>query len=345
MVSIDELHNLAEISARIGGNPLLVQGPGGNTSVKSDSELWVKASGFWLAEALDRQIFVPLDMGVLAQSSSDGETPPEAVLSDRNPGSLRPSIETALHALMPHRAVVHAHAVNAMAASMRGDGRRFAEERLAPLAWDWIEYRRPGAPLAQEVARVLQERTADILLLQNHGVVIGADTMADAERLLAEVEERLAVAPRPLGSANLDPVRAWEDARFEVHAAASAVALDSQAVGILSGKTLIPDQIVFLGGAVPLVGPGESLNAVVDAHEARTGVVPALVLIEGKGALALRARSDAADALIGGLLEIVRRLPGDVEITGLGIDAVEALSNWDAEAHRRALDAERNLGA
>ena len=35
----------------IGADPLLIQGPGGNTSFKSGDELWVKASGAWLAEA------------------------------------------------------------------------------------------------------------------------------------------------------------------------------------------------------------------------------------------------------------------------------------------------------
>ncbi|MBK7285418.1 MAG: hypothetical protein IPI83_14890 [Sphingomonadales bacterium] len=48
-----ELAELCEVSARIGADPMLIQGPGGNTSFKSGDELWVKASGAWLAEALE----------------------------------------------------------------------------------------------------------------------------------------------------------------------------------------------------------------------------------------------------------------------------------------------------
>ena len=35
-------------SARVGNNPLLVQAGSGNTSIKLDGVLWIKASGKWL---------------------------------------------------------------------------------------------------------------------------------------------------------------------------------------------------------------------------------------------------------------------------------------------------------
>ena len=43
-------------SARIGADPALVQGAGGNTSLKRDGVLWVKASGTWLRDAERRAI-------------------------------------------------------------------------------------------------------------------------------------------------------------------------------------------------------------------------------------------------------------------------------------------------
>ena len=51
--------------ARIGADPLLVQGAGGNVSWKEDSILWVKASGTCLAEADKKDIFVPVDLSEL----------------------------------------------------------------------------------------------------------------------------------------------------------------------------------------------------------------------------------------------------------------------------------------
>ena len=51
--------------AWIGKDPLLVQGAGGNVSWKDGDTLWVKASGTWLADATEKDIFVPVDLPYL----------------------------------------------------------------------------------------------------------------------------------------------------------------------------------------------------------------------------------------------------------------------------------------
>ena len=49
-----EFRKFCELSADSNRNPLLVQGAGGNTSIKEDGLLWVKASGTWLSEATEK---------------------------------------------------------------------------------------------------------------------------------------------------------------------------------------------------------------------------------------------------------------------------------------------------
>ena len=46
-----ELQALRILSASVGADPLLVQGAGGNTSLKQAGLLWIKASGTWLMNA------------------------------------------------------------------------------------------------------------------------------------------------------------------------------------------------------------------------------------------------------------------------------------------------------
>src|SRR4051812_42580186 len=57
-----ELAQLRELSARIGGDPLLTQASTGNTSIKLGDVLWIKASGRWLADAKCEDILVPLNL-------------------------------------------------------------------------------------------------------------------------------------------------------------------------------------------------------------------------------------------------------------------------------------------
>src|SRR6266536_981296 len=201
MQELAVLNELRRMSARVGRNILLVQGAGGNSSVKHGDVLWVKASGTWLADAEDKDIFVPVSLsGARAALANGDERMPLA--PGHAESSLRASIETSLHALMPHPVVLHVHSVNTIAWSVRSDaGDEFAA-RLRGLAWRRLEYHHPGLPLAQAVRQSLAQGPADVLILGNHGLVVGAATCEAAEELVADVEPRLALEPR--GAARAD---------------------------------------------------------------------------------------------------------------------------------------------
>lgn len=325
------LDELAAVSARIGSDPLLVQGPGGNSSVKTGDEIWVKASGVWLAEAERSNIFVGLSLSGARDiaARAGAEDLGAACLPKSDPG-LRPSIEALLHILLPHPAVLHAHAVGSMTLSVLADGRKRAQTALAGLDWAWVPYHRPGAPLAAATVETLSGRKGDVLILQNHGVVTGARTPSDAEALLREVERRLAWPVRPsaeqAGGAITD--------RYEALPELAALALDASMFDLVARAALFPDQVVFLGGAVPFAEPGESIESAAERAEARSGVLPALILAPGVGAFGLIGRTAAADAVIRGLFEVARRVPEGAETTSLPDEAVAELLGWEAEAHR-----------
>ena len=59
---------LATLSAKLGSNPLLTQGAGGNTSVKVGDALLIKASGKRLSQALSENIFVEMDNRALVSA-------------------------------------------------------------------------------------------------------------------------------------------------------------------------------------------------------------------------------------------------------------------------------------
>ena len=61
------LADLGALSVAVGSDILLVQGAGGNTSLKEAGVLWVKASGTWLKDAASAAAFVPLDIALVRQ--------------------------------------------------------------------------------------------------------------------------------------------------------------------------------------------------------------------------------------------------------------------------------------
>ena len=57
-----EMLALRALSARVGANPLLVQASNGNTSIKLEEIMWIKASGRLLADAGRDELFVGVEL-------------------------------------------------------------------------------------------------------------------------------------------------------------------------------------------------------------------------------------------------------------------------------------------
>jgi rhamnose utilization protein RhaD (predicted bifunctional aldolase and dehydrogenase) len=110
----EKLAHLVDLSARIGKNLDLVQAGGGNTSLKDDGTLWVKASGKWLSHAAEDDMFLPVPVAdIERQLAAEDERFPEYQTSSG--AVLRPSVETAVHAVIQHKVVIHVHSVRTIA--------------------------------------------------------------------------------------------------------------------------------------------------------------------------------------------------------------------------------------
>jgi rhamnose utilization protein RhaD (predicted bifunctional aldolase and dehydrogenase) len=337
------LNELRRMSARVGKNILLTQAAGGNSSIKHGDVLWVKASGTWLADAETKDIFLPISLsGARAALARGDERMPAA--AGRAASPLRASIETSLHALMPHPVVLHVHSVNTIAWSVRNDARDEFSERLRGLACHRLGYHHPGLPLAQAVSASLAQRPADVLILGNHGLVVGAATCDAAEALVAEVEQRLALKPREATHAN-DGALAQSCAGTEYRPVQDPLchqlATDRHNLAVATGGSLYPDHVIFLGPALPTLAEDESLTAKAGRTVPDLQPAPAAVLIPDKGAIIRSDASAGAHALLTCLALVVIRLPLDAAIEYLPPDKEQALLNWDAERYRQQMTVNR----
>ncbi|MBI2945433.1 MAG: class II aldolase [Candidatus Wallbacteria bacterium] len=333
------LQDLTGLSVRLGRQPMLVQGGGGNTSVKHAGRLWVKASGVWLSEAQEAGAFVSLDLDAVRAASARGEPEPAAT-QFLGPTRARPSIETPLHALMPHRFVAHVHSVNTLAWVCRVDAERQLTTRLAGLAWAWVPYVRPGVPLTLAVADRLSARP-DVLALANHGLVVGGDSAEGCERLLDEVERRVACATSPPAHADVERLEKLATSggwRLPAYLDCHAAALDARACRQAASGALYPDHVVFLGERLPVLSPGEELPALDAAYRSRHGSPPAAVLVEGAGALVAPGSGRGVDEMLRCLSLVLARVSEDAPLAFLSKEAVGELTGWEAEKFRQQRD-------
>jgi rhamnose utilization protein RhaD (predicted bifunctional aldolase and dehydrogenase) len=337
-----EIDELLHLSARAGANPLLVQASSGNTSVKIDNTLWIKASGKWLAHAAHEDMLVPIPLEELRQTLRTGAEFAGAG-GWVNGSYVRASIETAMHAVLPQRVVVHVHSVNTIAWAVRHDGPERLAERLAGLRWSWIPYVSSGLPLARRIENAMDERPgSDIFVLANHGLVICGDDCAAAEALLNIVEQRLAVSPRINPAWDSDFLaRFGAQSRWNVPDSADLHTLATDAVSrrILAGGILYPCQAMFLGTRVESMPDCEFLPDGVEEFEHERSI-PAFGIVEGRGVVTNRRITASQRCVLNGLLQVVQRIDALAPIRYLSDTEVLNLLNEDA--HNYQLCTERN---
>ena len=321
--------------ARIGKDPLLVQGAGGNVSWKDGDVLWVKASGTWLADAVAKDIFIPLDLVDLRQAiaNENFHTDPRLVVDSE----LRPSIETLLHALMPHKVVVHLHAVEILAHLVRADPVAEFEKLIGGvIKWCCVDYFKPGAELAQAVsARLLQQLDIDVIFLQNHGVVIGGASIADIEIILQKLVLLLQNTMVPL-LVDGETAEAASILKSQTYSLCSDPEVNQLATNnYLSSRlesewVLYPDHAVFLGAQASIIGDSISLN---DLGEKK----PAFIFDLGTGVYESKMVTTAQKVQLRCYYDVLIRQPVTEKLLTLSPGAIVELLNWDAEKYRKSL--------
>ena len=331
-------------SARIGGDIGLVQGAGGNTSLKQDGALWIKASGTWLAEAEARPIMVPLDLPALRARVMAGDLVEAEVAGMTLPGGpagLRASVEAPFHALIPARCVMHVHCTDTIAMAIREDAEAQLRKRLQGLNWHWQPYVKPGVPLT-DAMRDGGAAGADIVILGNHGLIASADTPAGARALLTEVRARLGGPVAATSSVMVAPLQGLSSTGYVPATVPGGhdLVLDPDLRALAGNCAIAPDFVVFFGPNIPILTPGPDLPARLSALAAQPLPRHAVVLVEGHGAL-IRANAMRGTAeLLAGYVQVLKRHLANGGGTIRHFTPAESaeLLNWDAEKYRQAMN-------
>jgi rhamnose utilization protein RhaD (predicted bifunctional aldolase and dehydrogenase)/NAD(P)-dependent dehydrogenase (short-subunit alcohol dehydrogenase family) len=226
-----ELSELVYASRLLGRDDRLVMHGGGNTSVKSVladfignhlNVIFIKASGVNLA-SVDVHDFTPVRLEPLEKLQrmyASGERHSEEdirrfstrefkhflylnlfSLTDHMVNrSLSPSIETLLHAFLPHRYIFHTHSLALLTLSNQAEGERLCREALGS-GFGMVPYIQPGLGLARLAVKAYEENHEITgMVLHNHGLVTFGDTAREAYDRMIEgvnrIEEYIASAGR-----------------------------------------------------------------------------------------------------------------------------------------------------
>ena len=185
----------------LGGDPKLVLHGGGNTSVKmriadlagEDTDvLCVKGTGADMA-AIEPAGIPAVRLGALLKLRAQDDIADDRMVrllraSLIDPGAPNPSVETLLHAFMPHKFVDHTHATALLSVIDQPDGEQRARDIYGEKL-GIVPYRRPGFGLAKAAADTFDANPKAVgLVLHKHGIfTFGADAREAYETMIEMV--------------------------------------------------------------------------------------------------------------------------------------------------------------
>ncbi|EKF41397.1 short chain dehydrogenase [Nitratireductor indicus C115] len=183
----------------LGGEPRLVLHGGGNTSLKSTATdilgreydvLCVKGSG-WDMGVIEPAGLPAVKMdALLAARKLDTLGDEDMVAMQRanliDPGSPNPSIETLLHAFLPHKFVDHTHSTAILALVDQENSEELCQKAFGKRL-GFVPYIKPGFDLAKAAADVYDaDPSVEGLILDKHGIFTFAEDAKTAYSLMIE---------------------------------------------------------------------------------------------------------------------------------------------------------------
>jgi rhamnose utilization protein RhaD (predicted bifunctional aldolase and dehydrogenase) len=348
-----QLNTLIALCRRYGSSRYVSAG-GGNVSWKDKDTLWIKASGTYLADAdettlvaVRRKALGDLYRTPVPANTSEREAWAKQIIHqavENSESCGRPSVETPLHDLFEAAYVVHTHAplVNGLTCARNAES---ACHELFPEAL-WVPYVDPGVTLCLYVKRQFEDYVRDhgrepsLIIMQNHGMVVAADELAEIDLIHGRIFKVLEETYREADLHTDNPVYGIEEVsslpvpELTGQTGPEPVTLKCTGFQPVPGP-LTPDHVVY-SGVEPFHAEG---GVTLEGYRQRYGSEPRLVVHEGtlyaQGATFAKAKVTCDLASDGALVLRLTEAFGGVNF--MTEEQWRFVVNWEAESYRQSI--------
>ncbi len=374
----DKLHELVEISRYYGSNPDFLLEGGGNTSFKDSSFLYIKASGVALA-TIEESGFVKIERNRLKKIW--GKEYPKDINARENAFQKdlrkavedideiclkRPSVETLLHEAIPYAFVVHTHPslINALTCSVKGE--KVTKELFNNALW--VPTVNPGYTLAVTVKQHIDNyhkaygKYPQILLLQNHGLFVAADSIEEiksiTDEIVRKIEKHLTTRP---DFSKVEITKEQRETAFKTAVVIRMIimkkmgrgraivtfGLNNEIARVVSSNEqfskfhmdLTPDHLVYAGHKpLFLNSTEEEIEWAIENYIEKEKIAPKIIAIEKLGIFACGESKREADAALNLFLDALRiniYAESFGGVTPLPEEQIDFITNWESESYRK----------
>ena len=361
------IKELVRISRFYGKDPSFLLAGGGNTSYKDNKYLYVKASGFKLA-SIGKDGFVKLERNTLnriweKEYPADIDLREKQALQDlmdsRASGEeKRPSVESLLHAVLPQKYVIHTHPTIVNGLTCSKNGRQMAE-KLFNTRCMWISSVNPGYILAKLIKTQLAEHEKkyrslpDIILLENHGMFVGAETTREIKTIhnyvIGTLKKQIVREPdfylTRINKEVMEKVcrriknySAFKDSyiTFEYNTEISAAVKDSASFQKVH-SSYTPDHILYAGPEMLFVEDLKSIEQDIDRYRERNDCYPKVIAVKMTGVFAIGSRENSSYVAMLFFLNALKIAVYAESFGGhkfMNKEQIDFIKNWEVEKFR-----------
>jgi len=361
------IKELVKISCFYGKDPSFLLAGGGNTSFKDKRYLYVKASGFKLA-SIGKDGFVKLERNALnriweKEYPADVDLREKQALQDlmdsRASGETkRPSVESLLHAVLPQKYVIHTHPTIVNGLTCSKNGRQMAEQ-LFHTQCMWVPSINPGYILAKLIKTRLSEykkkykSLPDIILLENHGMFVGAETTREIKTIhnfvIGTLKKQIVYEPdfssTRINKEVMEKVcrriknySAFKDAyiTFEYNTEISDTVKDSASFQKVH-SSYTPDHTVYAGPEMLFVEDLKSIEQDIDQYRERNDCYPKVIAVKMIGVFALGDKEDSSHITMLLFLDALKIAVYTESFGGykfMDKEQIDFIKNWEVEKFR-----------
>lgn len=331
-INIDnELEKLEYISKYCGERFDLTQAGGGNTSVKYEDYMFIKASGYHLTQVSKKSGFVTIKNDILKHDLENEQL--QKIIHYNTNGSLRGSIETYMHSILK-KYTMHLHPiqVNQILVSKKCDD--FIKEHFPNSLL--IDYDTPGINVCKKIMKTYKNH--EVILLKNHGIIITTDEYENIipilESLLNIFETKLQLNYNKYKYVNKISKQVNKNYENVSYLCEDKIINDYlfHKKELFLEKITFPDALIFCGLKILFINDLKQLDNYFEKYNEypKVIVIDNLIYIIN---ISLQKCKDTEDVLKGNLMI----LDSIMEKTYLTNEEICYLNNWDAEKYRKTI--------
>ena len=323
-----DIQNLLDISERIGKNSEYIALSGGNISLKINNKILIKGSGQMLSEAKTKPIFVQLDLNGKKDKSNIINSKDLSKVVNTN---INPSIELPLHLNLPFKCIIHTHPIDIIALTILEKIPLSIKNNLDIYSYIKLPYIEIGEKLGTIIEKNFLKTKSKIFILDNHGIVIGHDTPAEAEKLHNEFCKKIIIdrrCPPKFKKSLMKPfLDLLPNAYIPNLEIIHSLATDPLSLELCKKNAPYPDHIVFCGKETQIIKRKEDLKYVSLVNKK-------WLLIEKKGVIILDSKNTKIQEMLSFLAEIYLRVNNLKNINLLSDSECENIFNKEEEKYR-----------